>query len=127
MVTVGGANLSVMTWSSRTGRNVTKVAAYRCTFREFQRKDRPIPESEVEIDRDGATVRERVGAAASTQAKYDGDSGYLVARAIFIDRVHDHQLELGRLLNRQMGFRGPTGGFLALGAGIHVCLRPRAR
>jgi hypothetical protein len=42
----------------------------------------------VEIDRDGATVRERVGAAASTQAKYDGDSGYLVARAIFIDRVH---------------------------------------
>ena len=88
MVTVGGANLSVMTLSSRTGRNVTKVAAYPCTFREFQRKDRPIPESVVEIDRDGATVWERVGAAASTQAKYDGDSGYLVARAIFIDRVH---------------------------------------
>ena len=88
MVTVGGANLSVMTRSSRTCRNVTKVAAYRCTFREFQRKDRPIPESVVEIDRDGATVRERVGAAASTQARYDGDSGYLVARAIFIDRVH---------------------------------------
>jgi hypothetical protein len=88
MLTVGGANLSVMTWSSRTCRNVTKVVAYRCTFRSFQRKDRPIPESVVEIDRDGATVRERVGAAASTQAKYDGDSGYLVARAIFIDRVH---------------------------------------
>src|SRR5712672_3608636 len=100
MVTVGGANLSVMTLSSRTGRNVTKVAAYRCTFREFQRKDRPIPESEVEIDRDGATVRERVGAAASTQAKYDGDSGYLVARAIFIDRVHIAFIRSPRLHGR---------------------------
>src|SRR5260370_36084284 len=88
MVTVGGANLSVMTWSSRTGRNVTKVAAYPCTFREFQRKDRPIPESVVEIDRDGAIVRERGGAAASTQARDDGDSGYLVARTIFTDTVH---------------------------------------
>jgi hypothetical protein len=80
MVIVDEANLSVMTWSSRTCRNVTKVAAYCRTFREFQRKDRPIPESVVEIDRDGATVRERIGAAASTQTECGCDSGYLVAR-----------------------------------------------
>jgi hypothetical protein len=95
-----GANLSVMTWSSRTGRNVTKVAAYRCTFREFQRKDRPIPESVVEIDRDGATVRERAGAAASTQAKYDGDSGYLVARAISSIGCTSHFIRSPRLHGR---------------------------
>jgi hypothetical protein len=57
-----------------------QVAAYRRTFREFQRKDRPIPESVVEIDRDGAIVRERIGAAASTQAECGCDSGYLVAK-----------------------------------------------
>ncbi len=110
MVTVGGANLSVMTRSSRTCRNVTKVAAYPCTFREFQRKDRPIPESVVEIDRDGATVRERVGAAASTQARYDGDSGYLVARAIFIDRVHIAFHSITRLRGRAR--KGGTGSAL---------------
>ena len=69
----------------QTGRNVTKL---RRTLHvsEFQRKDRPIPESELRLSRWGDS--QRVGAAASTQAKYDGDSGYLVARAIFIDRVH---------------------------------------
>jgi hypothetical protein len=87
MVTVGGANLSVMAGSSSTCRNITKVAGGVPLYVRCLAKDRPIPESVVEIDRDGATVRERVGAAASTQAKYDGDSGYLVARAIFIDRV----------------------------------------
>jgi len=69
MVIVDEANLSVMTRSSMTCRNVTKVAAYPCTFREFQRKDRPIPESVVEIDRDGAKSRERAGAAASDASK----------------------------------------------------------
>jgi hypothetical protein len=93
MVIIGGANLSVMTWSSRTCRSVTKVAAYRRTFREFQRKDRPIPESVVEIDRDGATVRERIGAAASTQTECGCDSGYLVARR---SNVAVERLQSGR-------------------------------
>ena len=48
MVTVGGGNLSVMT----------------CR-REPLRKDRPIPESVVEIDRDGRSPGVQIGAAAS--------------------------------------------------------------
>lgn len=97
MVIVDEANLSVMTWSSRTCRNVTKVAAYRRTFREFQRKDRPIPESVVEIDRDGATVRERIGAAASTQTECGCDSGYLVARRsnVAVERLQSRRCEAG--------------------------------
>jgi hypothetical protein len=65
------------------GNSLQDRATWRVRVRgpfQMLRKDRPIPESVVEIDRDGATVRERIGAAASTQVKYDSDSGYLVAR-----------------------------------------------
>ncbi len=79
MVIVGGANLSVMTWSSRTCRNVTKVARSAVRFVNSSERIAPSPSQWYEIDRDGATVRERIGAAASKQTKCDCDSGYLVA------------------------------------------------
>jgi hypothetical protein len=43
------------------------------------RKSRPITDSVTEIDRDGAKSGAYIDAAASTQAKCDCDSGYLVA------------------------------------------------
>ena len=83
------------------------------------RKSRPITDSVTEIDRDGAKSGAYIDAAASTQAKCDCDSGYLVASKFEREQAY------GRLCGSLSIGGQDVGTILISEPRTSACVRPR--
>jgi len=60
-----------------SGERVARIGLFHFRRPQSHERDRPIPESVVEIDRDGAKSRERIGAAASDASEVRLRFGHL--------------------------------------------------